>query len=125
MLSDWSRYVWAAALAFASPIFGQTQQPAAEMSQKDEPAMFKARVDLVSVPVVVRDRQGKAVGTLKKEDFLLSDRGKPQFIARFSMEKAGTRTIKPIEVEAADPSKGAGGKPVEIADGFSAFLFDD
>src|SRR4051794_8607100 len=86
-----------AAFAFcaACSIFAQTQpapevktkQPAAEMAQKDEPAIFKARVDLVAVPVVVRDRQGKAIGTLTKEDFQLFDRGKPQFIARFSMEK--------------------------------------
>ena len=51
------------------------------MSQKDEPALFKARVNLVQVPVVVRDRQGKAIGSLKKEDFLLFDKGKPQYIA--------------------------------------------
>ena len=96
------------------------------MSQKDEPALFKARVNLVAVPVVVRDKLGKAVGTLKQEDFQLFDRGKPQFIARFSMERAGARMIKPIEIEAADPSlKGLETKPVEVADGFTALIFDD
>jgi VWFA-related protein len=118
-----------AATGFAIALFGQTppaQQPAAEMSQKDEPALFKARVNLVAVPVVVRDRQGKAIGTLKQEDFQLFDRGKPQFIARFSVEKAGARMIKPIEIEAADPSlKGLETKPVEVADGFTALVFDD
>src|SRR5881394_1828195 len=64
-------------------------KPQAEMATKDEPALFKSRVNLVQVPVVVRDRQGKAMGTLKKEDFQLFDKGKPQYIARFSMEKAG------------------------------------
>src|SRR5713101_8272133 len=104
----------------------QTQQPAAEMAQKDEPAIFKARVNLVAVPVVVRDKQGKALGRLTKEDFQLFDRGKPQYIARFSMEKAGTRVINPIVIESADPTvKGLEGKPVEVADGFTAFLFDD
>jgi VWFA-related protein len=118
-----------AATGFATALFGQTtpaQQPAAEMSQKDEPALFKARVNLVAVPVVVRDRQGKAIGTLTKDDFQLFDRGKPQFIARFSVEKAGARMIKPIEIEAADPSlKGLETKPVEVADGFTALVFDD
>ena len=134
-----------AALAFTAAMFGQATQPpapapapaqtapaqpakppAAEMSQKDEPALFRARVNLVAVPVVVRDRQGKAIGTLKQEDFQLFDRGKPQFIARFSMEKAGVRMIKPIEIEAADPSlKGLDSKPVEVADGFTALIFDD
>ena len=36
-------------------------KPAAEMATHDEPAMFKARVNLVMVPVVVRDRKGNAV----------------------------------------------------------------
>src|SRR5438045_2028222 len=82
--------------------YGQTQQPVGEVAQKDEPAIFKARVNLVPVPVVVRDRKGQAIGTLTKDDFQLFDRGKPQYIARFSVEKAGTRSIKPIEIEAAD-----------------------
>jgi len=30
------------------------------MSTKDEPAIFKARVNLVVVPVVVRDKKGHA-----------------------------------------------------------------
>lgn len=125
-----------AATGFAIALLGQTppppettqspKPPAAEMSQKDEPALFKARVNLVAVPVVVRDRQGKAVGTLTKDDFQLFDRGKPQFIARFSVEKAGARMIKPIEIEAADPSlKGLETKPIEVADGFTGLVFDD
>src|SRR5262252_7148505 len=77
-------------------------QPAApklqtEMSQKDEPALFKARVNLVQVPVVVRDRAGKAIGSLKKEDFQLFDKGKPQYIARFSMETATGRLNGAVE----------------------------
>jgi VWFA-related protein len=115
-------------LVAASALFAQTpaQQPAAEMSQKDEPAVFRARVNLVAVPVVVRDRQGKAVGTLKQEDFQLFDRGKPQYIARFSVERAGMRIIQPIAIESADPSlKGLENKPVEVADGFTALVFDD
>jgi VWFA-related protein len=123
---------WALLLCLAATALGQTQppaptqQPATEVAQKDEPAIFKARVNLVPVPVVVRDKKGQAIGTLKQEDFQLFDRGKPQYIARFSMEKAGTRVIKPIEIEAADPTlKGLEGKPVEVADGFTAFLFDD
>src|SRR5215469_3114079 len=113
------RTLAAAALTVGIAI-GQTQQQPAEMAQKDEPAVFKARVNLVAVPVVVRDKQGKAIGSLTKEDFQLFDRGKPQYIARFSVEKAGTRVIQPIEIEAADPTaKGIEGKPVEVADGFT------
>ena len=64
------------------------------MATHDEPALFKARVNLVMVPVVVRDRKGNAVGNLKQEDFQLFDKGKPQYIARFSMERAAGRLIK-------------------------------
>ena len=67
---------------------GASQDPA-EMATHDEPALFKARVNLVMVPVVVRDRKGNAVGNLKQEDFQLFDKGKPQYIARFSMETGG------------------------------------
>jgi VWFA-related protein len=101
----------------------QAQQPATEMSQKDEPATFKAHVNLVMVPVVVRDKAGKAVGTLKKEDFQLFDKGKPQEITRFSVEKPGDHNgeVKTGDVNAPED------KPnnIVIPDRFVAYVFDD
>ena len=98
----------------------------AEMASHDEPALFKARVNLVMVPVVVRDRKGNAVGNLKQEDFQLFDKGKPQYIARFSMERAGGRLIKAAGGEqAVSPDKLVDEKPVELPDRFIAYLFDD
>src|ERR1035437_4118978 len=99
----------------------------AEMATHDEPALFKARVNLVMVPVVVRDRQGKAVGTLKQEDFQLFDKGKPQYIARFSMEKAAGRLNKASgAVPVSSPDKPSEEKPaVDLPDRFIAYLFDD
>src|SRR5215471_15499121 len=78
---------WLHAVTFAAAA-ASISSAQTEVSQKDEPALFKSRVNLVQVPVVVRDRAGKAIGSLTKEDFQLFDKGKPQFIARFSMEKA-------------------------------------
>jgi VWFA-related protein len=107
---------------------------APEMSTKDAPATFSTKVNLVMVPVVVRDGQGKAVGTLQKEDFQLFDKGKPQLITKFSVEKAG-ETKLPAEVapppavatkeaEAAlDKSPAASAAP--IAQRFVLYLFDD
>ena len=97
------------------------------MATHDEPALFKARVNLVMVPVVVRDRQGKAVGTLKQEDFQLFDKGKPQYIARFSMEKAAGRLNKASgAVPVLSPDKPSEEKPaVDLPDRFIAYLFDD
>jgi VWFA-related protein len=98
----------------------------AEMASHDEPALFKARVNLVMVPVVVRDRKGNAVGNLKQEDFQLFDKGKPQYIARFSMERALSRIYKAGgAVQATSPDKLVDEKPAELPDRFIAYLFDD
>lgn len=80
-------------------------------------ASFSSKVDLVTVPVVVRDHEGRAVGTLKKEDFQLFDKGKPQVISEFVIEKAE---------DAAAMAPGAGKPPERTAAGrFVAYLFDD
>jgi VWFA-related protein len=115
-----------AAAPGAQPAAGQqaaaAAKPQSEMSQKEEPALFKARVSLVQVPVVVRDKAGKAVGNLKKEDFQLFDKGKPQYIARFSMERASGRAPRTLE---ATPGEKAPEAPVDAPDRFIAYLFDD
>src|ERR1019366_842462 len=102
-------------------------KPPAEMATHDEPAMFKARVNLVVVPVVVRDRQGKAVGSFKQEDFQLFDKGKPQFIARFSVEKAAGRPNKAaVAAPPPSPDQPPEDNPaVDLPDRFIAYLFDD
>src|SRR5437763_14568738 len=85
----------ASAIAFAAILNAQstlqkTPAPAdastSEMTTRDSPATFRTKVNLVLVPVVVRDRVGHAVGTLQKEDFQLFDKGKPRIISRFSVE---------------------------------------
>src|SRR5215469_1793936 len=82
-------------VAIAAGVLAQTPG-APEMSTHDAPAIFTARVNLVLVPVVVRDRNGKVVGNLQKEDFQVSDKGKPQLISRFSIEKTGTPAIPAV-----------------------------
>src|SRR5437763_391916 len=121
-------------IAAAAALFAQTTPPAApapqppktsaEMTTRDEPAMFKARVNLVSVPVVVRDKAGKAVGNLKEEDFQLTDKGKPQYIARFSMETAAGRLSKATG-RAANAKPGDAAPSADLPDAFTAYVFDD
>src|SRR5689334_19306001 len=81
-------------------------QNTAELSTRDAPAVFTARVNLVLVPVVVRDKNGKAVGTLRQEDFLLTEKGKPQIITKFSIEKTGVPAIPSVvATDEANPDK--------------------
>jgi len=46
-----------------------------EITTHDEPVTFKVQSNLVEVPVIVRDRQGHAVGNLRQEDFRVFDKG--------------------------------------------------
>ena len=63
-------------------------QPPAEMTTHDQTLTFKTAVNMVSVPVVVRDTNGRTVGNLTQQDFQLFDRGKLQTISKFTVEKA-------------------------------------
>ncbi len=109
-------------------------QPQAEISQHDAPARFTSRSNLVEVPVVVRDKQGHPVGNLTKDDFFLFDKGKPQLIARFTVEKAGTPYIPAVgatqvtgdsPAEPAPPLAGETATGPAIPERFVAYLFDD
>jgi VWFA-related protein len=109
----------------------QTPAPAAsstaEVTSHDTPITFSSKVNLVSVPVVVRDREGHALGTLNREDFQLFDKGKPQVISKFSVERSGTPAI-PVVVgtdEKAPETSGVAPAPFAIAEHFIAYLFDD
>jgi VWFA-related protein len=131
--------LWTLALAQAPPpaVVAPAAPPAntAEVTTTDAPATFSSRVNLVMVPVIVRDRQGRPIGTLHKEDFLLFDQGKPQIISRFSLESGIVPAVIPAEsnVDAGEPAPAAspagvspsGTSPSDIAGHFIALLFDD
>lgn len=96
-----------------------------EIASRDTITTFSSKVNLVMVPVVVRDPKGNAIGTLKKEDFQLFDKGKAQVISKFTIEKADGRVV-PMKVTA-EPDLGDK-KPVEglvLANRFVAYVFDD
>jgi VWFA-related protein len=120
-----------AALAQEAPK-QEAATPTEEVATKEATATFSSKVNLVMVPVVVRDRSGHAVGTLKKEDFQLFDRGKVQVISRFQIEKEADR-IKPVLVSSDDvePPKPEGSelppgaRSAVIPSRFIAYVFDD
>jgi VWFA-related protein len=54
---------------------------------EEAPPKIEVNVIRVLVPVVVRDRQGRVVDDLKKEDFHVFDDGKAYPVSRFTIEK--------------------------------------
>ncbi len=117
-----------AGFLLCAPLSAQAPAPpAAEVTSKDAPFTFKSGVNLVPVPVVVRDSRGHAAGNLAVDDFQLFDNGKPQLISKFSVEKLANEDTAPKQ-----PDKPAvsGETPVDaktsgIPDRFVAYLFDD
>ena len=52
-----------------------------------EQAVFKGGIDLVNVTATVTGGDGRFIGELRKEDFVVSDNGQPQEILNFSSER--------------------------------------
>jgi len=72
----------------AAPLVAQAPpQPALQTP------VFRASTHLVQVNVVVHDKHGEPITSLKKEDFTVLERGKPQQVALFSIN--GTASAAP------------------------------
>jgi VWFA-related protein len=76
--------------------------PPARATQRSVPS-FESGVGLVRVTVVVRDRSGALVRGLKREDFTISEDGKPQAIESFDFEDLPTEHAEETEQAAAPP----------------------
>lgn len=72
----------AVAVMAAAPSGQQAQAPPQPQPQRP---VFGARIDTVSVDVVVTDRQGRPVTDLKPEDFEVTENRKPQTIESFKL----------------------------------------
>jgi len=79
------------------------------------PNVLRTQVNLVEIPVVVRDGKHHAVAALKQGDFQIFDAGKKQTITTFSVEtftpaaagEAGTAPVAPAPVPVAQKSEKA------------------
>jgi VWFA-related protein len=113
--------------AQAQPPAEPETKPAPEMTTQETP-VFRVRVNQVLMRVVVRDRDGKVVEGLTKDDFEIRDNGKPQKIASFNSEKSLTNaqeaTTKPATSKP-EPTQPSPSKPLEMPQRFVGYLFDD
>jgi VWFA-related protein len=102
---------------------GAQVSSAPDLAPTDQPLVFKSKVNLIMVPVVVRDKKGNAIGTLHQEDFQLFDNGKLQVISHFSVETLAGKAIPPIppvgRPKAAQPADNS------APDRFIGFYIDD
>jgi VWFA-related protein len=102
--------------------------PANTASQPQNPApVLRVRVNLVVVPVVVRDAAGHSIGNLRAEDFRLLDNGKPQEITQFALEKANEQPLAPPSVSQPQNASLAP-PPIHMfvaPQRFTALFFDD
>ena len=104
------------------------EQKGPEVATHDTPAMFRVRVNLVLVRVVVRDLQGNVVENLHREDFALTDNRKPQVISSFNIETPAARAMPVTSVEAGSPAAtpDAPAAPLPaIPQRFVSILYDD
>jgi VWFA-related protein len=110
------------------PSTSAAPQDQPEVSTREEKATFTSHVNLVMVPVVVRDKQGHVIGGLTKESFRLFDKGKLQEIDRFTVEKPGS-VPAPAQPATEQQTSGEGApaaaSSVAMPRRFIGYLFDD
>ncbi|MCK7533841.1 MAG: hypothetical protein MZV63_23825 [Marinilabiliales bacterium] len=70
----------------------RAQAPARTPAQAPK-ATFKSGLDLVVVNVVVRDKDGKLVRGLTRDDFVVMEDGKPQTVSSFDFEEIEHATL--------------------------------
>jgi VWFA-related protein len=96
---------------------------AGQAEQAQESALIRVRVNVVEVRVVVRDEHGKPVPNLTREDFRLSDDGKTQTIANFTVETPEVRSALAAAVTSAGSTEAV--MPASVPERFVAMVFDD
>jgi VWFA-related protein len=118
-------------VAVCGLVFGAAAQAPApnepEVVSHDSSVTFSSRVNLVQVPVVVRDREGRAVGGLKQEDFQLFDKGKLQVITKFTIQTnpATAAAISSSNSPGQTAGNSAPASKPELPERYVAYFFDD
>jgi len=89
------------------------------------PTSIVVHVNRVMIPVVVRDKQGRAVGDLKKEDFQVFNNDKPQPVSGFMIEKWVARDKSTAMGEQPPVAPNSAPQSPSLPGRFVVFLFDD
>lgn len=99
---------------FPAVLFSQTQEAPPEPT-------FRSGVQLVLVPVIVRDSRGGSVGNLRRGSFRLTDEGASQQISHFVVERQSTIRDNPGNANASNQTP----PPPALPQRFISYLFDD
>jgi len=96
-------------------------------AQTPPPFQIRVETNVVMVRVVVRDAKGRPVAGLRKENFRLSDSGKPQEITGFAVETGNAGAAAAVAAPAApNPPPGTATAPATpVPQRFVALYFDD
>src|SRR6266850_2143879 len=104
--------------AIALALFAQEKAPPKPPSDEGTLAKFSSETNLVIIDVYARDKSGKIVTNLKKEDFMISEDGKPQVISVFELQKLEGELLpaladqpKTLIIRNAPPAAKPGPKP--------------
>jgi VWFA-related protein len=72
--------------------------PSAQQAQPSQPrSVFRARLNLISVDVIVRDKSGAVVRGLTANDFEIREDGRPQEVSSFSFEEISQKPLAAVE----------------------------
>jgi VWFA-related protein len=94
---------------------------------KNTAPTIQVNVNRVFVSVVVRDRQGRSVSDLKKEDFQIFDNDKAQVISNFNAQRRSPENTAGNKSEAGTNAASPGEAPLlpPSTQRFIVFMFDD
>ena len=116
---------------FGSPPSATGQEVAStELTTRETDPTFKLQVqrNLVLVRVVVRDSKGRTVGNLQKENFRVSDSGKPQTVSHFSVDVPSSKARElpaPEEEETGPEALSETVLAASTPERYAALFFDD
>jgi VWFA-related protein len=107
-------------LGSSAPSFAQEAKQAGQ-----SPLRLEVNVIRVLVPVVVRDKQGRVVSDLKREDFQVFDNDKPHPVSAFAVEKRSGTESSPESVAQPETPPVAVQPASRLPERSIVFLFDD